>query len=92
MSGIFPDWLKFSEVQPLFKKGEKTEISNYRPISLLPSFSEIIEKIMYSRLYHYLDKNNVLVDEQFGFKEKSTTEMAIHALINNIELSLDKKS
>ena len=47
---------------------------------------------MYSRLYYYLDKNNVLVDEQFGFKEKSTTEMAIHALINNIELSLDKKS
>jgi hypothetical protein len=44
-SGIFPDWLKHSEVQPLFKKGEKPEISNYCLISLLPSFSKIIERL-----------------------------------------------
>ena len=73
-SGIFPDCLKFSEVQPLFKKGEKTEISNYRPITLLPSSLKIIEKIIYRRLYHYLDENNVLVDEQFGFKETRILE------------------
>jgi len=90
-SGIFPDRLKYSEVQPLFKNGEKTKISNYRPISLLPSFSKIIEKIIYKRLNSYLIENNILANEQFSFKEKSTTDMATQALLNNIQLSLDKK-
>ena len=73
---VFPDWLKYSEVKPLFKMGDKTKISNYWPISLLPFFSKIIEKIIYKRLYCYLKDNNILVDEQFGFREGSTTEMA----------------
>jgi hypothetical protein len=90
-SGIFPDRLKYSEVQPIFKKGKKMEISNYRPISLLPSFSKIIEKIIYERLNCYLLENNILANEQFGFTEKSTTDMATHALLNNIQLSLNKK-
>jgi hypothetical protein len=50
-TGIFPDRLKFSEVKPLFKKGATTEFSNYCPISLLTSFSKVIEKIIYKRLY-----------------------------------------
>ena len=50
LSGTFPDWLKYSEIQPLFKKGKKTEIANYHPISLLSSFSKITEKIIYKRL------------------------------------------
>ena len=90
-SGIFPDHLKYSEVQPLFKKGNKTEISKYRSISLLPSFSNIIEKIIYKRLNCYLTENNILANEQFSFKEKSTTNMAMHALLNNIQLALEKK-
>jgi len=90
-SGTFPDRLKYSEAQPLFKKGKKTEITNYRPISLLPSFSKIMEKIIYKRLNCFLIENNILTREQFGFREKSTTDMAIHALLNNIQLSLDKK-
>jgi len=90
-SGTFPDRLKYSEVQPLFKKGEKTEISNYRPISLLPSLSKIIEKIIYKRLNCYLLGNNILANEQFGFREKSTADMATHALVNDIQLFLDKK-
>ena len=87
----FPDRLKYSEVQPLFKKGEKTEITNYRPISLLPSFSKIIEKIIHKRLISYLTENNILANEQFGFRKNSTTNMATYALLNNIQLSLDKK-
>ena len=90
-SGTFPDRLKYSEVQPLFKKGKKTEIANYRPISLLPSFSKIIEKIIYKRLNCFLIENNILTSEQFGFREKSTTDMAIYALLNNIQLPLDKR-
>jgi hypothetical protein len=45
--GIFPERLKFAEVRPVFKKGDKTEFTNYRPISLLTSFSKIIEKIIF---------------------------------------------
>jgi len=90
-TGIFPDRLKFSEVKPLFKKGEKTEFSNYHLISLLTSFSKIIEKIIYRRVYQHLTENNILVQEQFGFREKSSTDMANFALLNTVLLSLDKK-
>ena len=55
-TGIFPERLKFSEVNPIFKKGDKAEIFNYRPVSLLTSFSKVIEKIIYKRLYNYLMK------------------------------------
>ena len=67
-TGIFPDRLKFAEVKPLHKKGDKSEFSNYRPISLLTSFSKIIEKIIYKRLYCHLSSNNILVNNQFGFR------------------------
>jgi len=72
-TGTFPNRLKFSEVKPLYKEGDKTEFSNYRPISLLTSFSKIIEKIIYKRLYCHLINNNILVNEQFGFREKLCT-------------------
>jgi len=65
-TGIFPERLKFSEVRPFFKKGDITEFSNYRPLSLLTSFYKIIEKIIYKILYSYLNDNNILVDDQYG--------------------------
>ena len=77
-TGIFRKRLKFSEVRPLFKKGDTTEFSNYRRISLLTSFSKIIEKIIYKRLYNYLNDNNILVGDQYGFRAKLSTETAIH--------------
>lgn len=91
LTGIFPDRLKFSEVKPVLKKGEETEFSNYRPISLLTSFSKIIEKIIYKQLYRHLKENNVLVKEQFGFREESSTDMATYALLNAVLSSLDRK-
>ena len=57
----------------------------------LVSFSKIIEKIIYKRLISYLTENNILTNEQFGFRKNSTTNMATYALLNNIQLSLDKK-
>jgi len=79
-SGIFPNRLKYSEIQPLYKKGEKAKTANYRPISLLSSFSKIIEKVIYKRLNYFLIENNILTKEQFGFRERSTTDMATYAL------------
>ena len=91
-TGTFPDRLKFSEVKPLVKKKDKEELFNYRPVSLLPSFSKIIEKITYKRLYNYLKDNNLLVDDQYGFREKISTENAVYTLLNYILSELDKRN
>jgi hypothetical protein len=50
LSGIFPAWLKYAQIVPVFKKGDKEQPTNYRPISLLTSFSKIFEKVIYKRL------------------------------------------
>ena len=88
---IYPDRLKYSEVKPLHKKGNTSDLSNYRPISLLTAFSKLIEKIIHKRLYHYLDQQKVFVSEQHGFRQKTSTETAAFSLLNTILLSLDKK-
>jgi hypothetical protein len=90
-TGIFPGRLKFSEVKPHYKNGDKAKISNYRPISLLPTFYKVIENIICKRLYSYLNMNNILVKEQFGFRKESSTEMATYNLLNNILTALYKK-
>jgi hypothetical protein len=66
---IFPDHPKYSEIKPLFKKGDKHNISNYRPISILTSFPKVLGKV-YIQLYEHCRKHNILVDEQFGFRNK----------------------
>ena len=57
--GIFPDKLKYAKVIPIHKKGSQTDPSNYRPISLLSVFSKILDKLMFKRLYNYLDSTNI---------------------------------
>ena len=90
-TGIFPDRLKFSEIKPIYKKGDKKLITNYRPISLLPVFSKIFEKIIYKRIYLHLTSNNVLVKEQFGIRCNNSTEIAIYTVGNKILASLNNK-
>jgi hypothetical protein len=68
-----------------------TEFSSYRPISLLIIFSKVTEKIIYKRLYNYLLKHDILVKEQYGFREGLSTDMATYALLNSVLTSLDKK-
>jgi hypothetical protein len=81
--------LKFPEIKPLYKKGEIVNTSIYRPISLLTSFSKIFGKIIYTRLFHHLNHNNILVDEQFGFRTKSSIDLASYKLINDVLTSLN---
>ena len=84
-TGTFPTWLKkFSQVLPLFKKGNKTEMSDYRPVSLLTSFCKIFEKVIYNRLLQHTKENNIIDPDQYGFKNNSSTELAIFKLINQI--------
>jgi len=90
-SGVFPTRLKFAEIKPLYKKGERMDITNYRPISLLPSFLEIFEKIIFRRLYQHFDCNKFLANEQFGFRSKSSTDLASYNLINEILMALNNR-
>jgi hypothetical protein len=91
-SGIFPTGLKFSQISPIFKKGNKTEISIYRPVSLLTSFSKIFEKIIYNRLLQHAQVNNIITMDQYGFINNSSTELAIFKLINKILTNINKKA
>ena len=89
-TGIFPDLCKLAKVIPIFKKGNELLCENYRPISLLPIFSKIIEKIIYSRMYNYLTKNNLIYDKQFGFRSNHSTNHALISLSEDIKLNMDK--
>ena len=90
-SGTFPDPLKYAVVKPLFKKGDKTELLNYRPISILNSFSKILEKVIHNQLQDHLNKHGILAQEQFGFRPNSTTNEAMYKLINETLNALNNK-
>ena len=88
-SGIFPDNLKLAKVITLYKKGSRDNPTNYRPISLLSIFSKIIEKIMYERVYRFLETCNILYPLQFGFREKHSTLHAIIGMTETIKEAID---
>ena len=82
-TGIFPDLCKLSKIIPLFKKDDPMLCVNYRPISLLSIYSKIFEKLIYGRMYSFLNNNNVIYEKQFGFRAKHSVN---HALISTTEL------
>ena len=69
--------MKISKVTPVFKKDDPSLFTNYRPISILPCFSKLLEKIVFIRLYNFLLKHNLLHDSQYGFRQNFSTDMAI---------------
>ena len=75
--GYVPDKFKIANVIPLHKSDDKCNISNYRPISVLPVFSKILEKIMYCRLSNFMKTNNIICSNQYGFREKQSTYIRI---------------
>ena len=88
-TGIFPDALKVSKVIPLYKKDDKQLLSNYRPISLLPSISKIFEKVILIQLTEYLNNNNILHKNQYGFRKHHSTELACLHLVDKIYYKMD---
>ena len=90
-SGTFPTILKESIVKPVFKKGETMDIANYRPISLLSVFSKIFEKCFLKCLLSFLNKHNILSQQQHGFRQNMSTETAIFNLVNDILADINKK-
>ena len=88
-SGKHPEKLKLAHVIPIFKKGCRLLVSNYRPISLLSNINKIFEKIMHKRIYAFLDKFNLLYELQFGFRSKYSTSHALIHMTETIRSALD---
>lgn len=88
--GKFPDALKNAKVVPVHKGDSRLEMSNYRPISLLPTLSKILEKLMYARLIDFLSNYSILYENQFGFQTNMFTEFAVNKLLNYIVETLEK--
>ena len=74
LTGIFPDLLKIAKVKPLFKRGDTAQLNNYRPISLVPTISKVFERVVYSQLYAYFNDNNLMSEQQYGFRAQHSTE------------------
>lgn len=90
LTSTFPDSLKSAVVTPIYKGGSATNATNYRPISVLSTFSKIFEKIIKNRLTSFLRNNAILHQEQYGFEENSNTTAACLALTDFVTRSMDK--
>ena len=77
VTGIFPDEWKLSKVFPLFKQGNRSDLDNYRPISVIPIVAKVFERIVYDQLYEYLIENNLLSSRQSGFRSLHSTVTAL---------------
>ena len=82
--GIFPEEIKIARITPIHKGGGKENVVNYRPISVLPCFSKILERIMYNRVYLYMTENNLLHNKQFGLQKGHSTDHGIVQLADQI--------
>lgn len=89
--GVFPTVFKKAVVHPIHKVGDRNNVSNYRPISVLTSLSKVLEKVLNSRLINFLEKNDILAHNQYGFRKQKSTEDAVMDLTNNIVGTLDRK-
>ena len=90
LTGIVPSKLKIAKVIPLYKTKDPALFSNYRPISLLPFFSKILERLMHNRLYNFLTEHNILAMNQFGFRKNYSTFLALMDLVDNISKNIDE--
>ena len=88
-TGIFPDSFKKSKIIPLFKKGEPSLLVNYRPISLLPTISKTFERIIHNQMYDYFNDNNLLAEQQYGFRKLHSTEFAAVKLADYISKQME---
>jgi Reverse transcriptase (RNA-dependent DNA polymerase) len=91
LQGVVPDKFKIAKVIPVFKSGNPQDMNNYRPISLLCSFSKILEKIVFIRLMKYLNNYNLLSSNQFGFRPKHSTYHPMLNILNTAMSALNKK-
>jgi hypothetical protein len=90
ISGLFPDSLKIARVRPVFKKGDQSDVSCHRPVSILPAFSKIYERVVYLQLFDYLEVHNLIDRNQHGFRPGRSISSAGVEFIEHIIDSVDK--
>ncbi|KAL5252854.1 hypothetical protein ACHWQZ_G015578 [Mnemiopsis leidyi] len=88
--GTFPCVLKTGKVTPIYKKDNEELVENYRPVSTLPVFGKIFEKVIYSRLYSFFTSQGILYENQFGFRKGHSTSHALNFSVNHIEANTKK--
>ena len=87
--GVFPNTWKMANVTPVHKKNSKQVVNNYRPLSILPIFSKIFEKIVFQKLYNHLVTNNLITTNQSGFRPNDSVTSQLISLVESIHSSLD---
>ena len=90
LQSIWPVALKNAEIVPIFKSGDRSLPTNYRPISLISNIAKIFEKIIHNRLYKFLNKHNLISNKQFGFRKNIGTKDAILQVTKNITDGINK--
>ena len=90
-TGTFPERCKLAIVRPIHKKGDKSEMNDYRPISLLMTISKILEIIMHKRLVQHFESNKFLTSAQFGFRKGCHIDDTVFSLLNRTIMLLDKR-
>jgi hypothetical protein len=88
-TGIHPELLKIQKVVPIFKKGSKLKTANYRPISLLSNINKIFEKIVFERVYDFIQDTNQFYNYQYGFRKRHSTGHALINITEQIRMALD---
>ncbi len=91
-TGIVPKLMKIAKVIPIHKASDQTLLKNYRPISLLPVFSKLLERLMYNKVTSFLNSNDLLYKHQYGFREKHSTIHPIVHLLNHCAKNNNKSN
>ena len=90
-TGVFPANLKIAKIIPIFKKDDRTVFNNYRPLSLLPIMSKVVEKVIADQMNDFFVKHKLLFDHQYGFRSWHSTEHAALELTDRIITNIDNK-
>ena len=90
VSDKFPAEWKVARVTPIFKKGQRSMLDNYRPISILPVVSKLMERILYDQMFDYLKKQNILSEHQFGFRQLHSTTTTLLDCTNEWYVNMNR--
>ena len=87
---IFPTKIKLAYVTPIFKKVDKSDSTNYRPISVTPSFAKIFERLLLTQMMDSIDKHKIINKQQFGLQKKKSATDAVLELVETVSANLDQ--